>query len=156
MHYVKGSEDANGNILLGAVIGVFFDREAGGNRDNPFIESYLDARETHGSGDEKNISLRSFLAGIDFTDYWSYDGSLTTPPCSEGIKWSVIKNVQPISDRQLKIFTENLADDDNWSAGKGNNRQLMPLNGRTLSYSGASQLLAGAAAALTALVAFSF
>lgn len=155
MHYYKGTEDENG-ALLGAVIGVFFDRDAGGNYDNEFIASYLEARNTADDVKPSLIGLRKFLASIDFTNYWSYDGSLTTPPCWEGIKWSVIKKVQPISDAQLKVFTENLADDPNWSSGKGNNRELMPLNGRTLSYSGAFQTLAGAAAAITAIAALSF
>jgi len=34
-------------------------------------------------------------------DYWSYEGSLTTPPCTEGIKWSVMKQVQSMSQAQL-------------------------------------------------------
>lgn len=40
MHFVhKYSEDAeDGSIRLGAVLGVFFDREAGGDVDNDFIE----------------------------------------------------------------------------------------------------------------------
>ena len=45
--------------------------------------------------------MRQFLSTVDMTDYWSYDGSLTVPPCTEGIKWSVIKSVQPISEAQL-------------------------------------------------------
>ena len=59
---------------------------------------------------------------MDFKRYWSYDGSFTTPPCAEGIKWSIIKSVQPISDNQLKRFKIMLADDQDFADGKGNNR----------------------------------
>jgi len=37
-------------------------------------------------------------------DYWSFDGSLTTPPCTEGVKWQVMKQVATISREQLRQF----------------------------------------------------
>lgn len=167
VHVIKGSgENVNGEQVderYGAVIGVFFDRELGGNRDNPFLTSFFDARDSSCNGDEDcdtseetKIALRQFLGTIDFTEYWSYDGSFTTPPCTEGIKWSVIKQVQPISDAQLKKFTENMADKDSFAGGKGNNRVVQSLEQRTLSYSGAVNMLAATAAAFTAIAALSF
>jgi carbonic anhydrase len=36
--------------------------------------------------------------------YYTYMGSLTTPPCSEGVLWMVMKNPVPISAEQVGIF----------------------------------------------------
>jgi carbonic anhydrase len=36
--------------------------------------------------------------------YYTYMGSLTTPPCSEGVLWMVMKNPVPISSEQIGIF----------------------------------------------------
>jgi len=36
--------------------------------------------------------------------YYTYMGSLTTPPCSEGVLWMVMKNPVPISADQIGIF----------------------------------------------------
>ncbi len=36
--------------------------------------------------------------------YYTYMGSLTTPPCSEGVLWMVMKTPQPVSAEQLGIF----------------------------------------------------
>ena len=36
--------------------------------------------------------------------YYTYMGSLTTPPCSEGVLWMVMKNPVPVSADQIGIF----------------------------------------------------
>ena len=134
---------------LGGVIGFMFDRELGGNEDNPFLEAFLD-----NSGSQVKVNLESFLEGVDFSEYWNYNGSLTTPPCTEGIKWTVIKQVQSISDAQLKRFTDLWAGNPDFAGGKGNNREVQELKERTLYYNGAASLLAAGATALLATLAF--
>ncbi len=37
-------------------------------------------------------------------NYFTYMGSLTTPPCSEGVLWMVMKQPVPISPEQIGIF----------------------------------------------------
>jgi carbonic anhydrase len=36
--------------------------------------------------------------------YWAYDGSLTEPPCTEGVRWFVMEQVVEISRDQLRAF----------------------------------------------------
>lgn len=38
--------------------------------------------------------------------YYGYNGSLTTPPCSEGVKWIVLQNPITASQAQIDAFTE--------------------------------------------------
>ena len=38
--------------------------------------------------------------------YYQFMGSLTTPPCTEGVLWVVIKQPVTLSPAQLKLFTQ--------------------------------------------------
>ena len=37
-------------------------------------------------------------------DFLTYEGSLTTPPCSEVVSWIVLKEKAAISERQIQFF----------------------------------------------------
>lgn len=55
--------------------------------------------------------------------YYHYDGSLTTPPCSEDVKWIVLTTPIEMSAAQIAAFKAIIHD---------NNRPVQPLNGRKL------------------------
>jgi len=57
--------------------------------------------------------------------YYAFDGSLTTPPCTEGVKWMVLKQPMSITDEQLKAFQATMHGP--------NNRPVQPLHGRKIS-----------------------
>jgi len=41
-------------------------------------------------------------------DYYQYEGSLTTPPCTEGVHWIVIKDPVTVSSEDLAQFHERI------------------------------------------------
>ncbi|GMI64251.1 A. THALIANA ALPHA CARBONIC ANHYDRASE 1, CARBONIC ANHYDRASE 1, alpha carbonic anhydrase 1 [Hibiscus trionum] len=57
--------------------------------------------------------------------YYKYVGSLTTPPCTEDIKWSILGKVMSISKEQIAAMDSPLN-----SNCKRNARPCQPLNGR--------------------------
>jgi len=55
--------------------------------------------------------------------YYHYPGSLTTPPCSEGVAWYVLTQPTTISSKQHEVFTKVI---------QFNSRPVQAINGRTL------------------------
>ncbi len=62
------------------------------------------------------------LLPVDHNTY-RYRGSLTTPPCSEGVSWFVAVEPIELSANQIAAFT---------AIFQGNNRPTQPLNDRTV------------------------
>ena len=58
--------------------------------------------------------------------YYSFAGSLTTPPCSEGVQWMVLKEPVKLGAQQIKAFRQLY---------NANARPLQPLNGRVVKES---------------------
>jgi carbonic anhydrase len=60
------------------------------------------------------------------TAYYMYMGSLTAPPCSEGVPWFVLKTPVDISAEEISAFAKLYPHDV---------RPLQPLNGRVVKQS---------------------
>ncbi|KAG0053553.1 hypothetical protein BGZ83_000906 [Gryganskiella cystojenkinii] len=53
------------------------------------------------------VDLSPILRSIGkFSPRWEYEGSLTTPPCSENVSWLIMHNTYPISIVQLKALVD--------------------------------------------------
>lgn len=78
------------------------------------------------------VDLPIFVDTLNFNSFWSYDGSLTTPPCTEGIKWTVLSQVQRMTQDQFDNYDEMWRGNFDYARGEGNNRRVQPLNMRTL------------------------
>jgi carbonic anhydrase len=105
-----------------AVVGVFI---AEGSHNAAFDPVWANLPK------EKGVEVHYSAVSVDVdrllpaarTSY-RYDGSLTTPPCSEGVKWVVMTTPVELSGAQIKAFTTLVHD---------NNRPTQPLNGRTVA-----------------------
>ena len=60
---------------------------------NEFIRSLQVERANEYGQELSNVKVRSFLENVDQSSFWSYSGSLTTPPCLEDISWTVLNDV---------------------------------------------------------------
>nr|XP_020845099.1 carbonic anhydrase 7 isoform X2 [Phascolarctos cinereus] len=69
--------------------------------------------------------------------YWTYPGSLTTPPLSESVTWIVLKEPITISEKQMEKFRSLLftAEDDEKVRMVNNFRPPQPLKGRVVQAS---------------------
>ena len=121
-HFVNEADD--GGL---AVFGVFAER----GRENPaFAELTEDLPSEEGDVGRvaETVDVEALLPDDPGNaDRWSYPGSLTTPPCSEGVDWFVFTDPIEMSSEQIVAFTDVYAD---------NHRPIQPLNDRTVIVGG--------------------
>ncbi len=108
-----------------AVIGVFL---VEGER-NGFIEAIwgnipAEAGKTQ-IVDGVSVNVEAMLPAV--RTYYRFPGSLTTPPCSEGVDWNVMATPIELSKEQISRFR---------SFYEMNARPVQPLNGRTIQAGG--------------------
>jgi carbonic anhydrase len=96
----------NGDL---AVVAVFFEESEENNMD---IEKYWGTMPLK-RGDRTEVSgvEISHILPNDTKHYYTFEGSLTTPPCTEGVKWFVLKDKLSISKAQIealrKVYPHN-------------------------------------------------
>ncbi len=93
---------------------------------NPVIEGiWQNAPIT--AGETKEVGTVKINAGAlmpQSLSHYHYTGSLTTPPCTEGVEWFVMKDTVELSETQLKAFQ---------ALFPVNARPIQPLNDRVVS-----------------------
>jgi carbonic anhydrase len=106
----------------GAIVGVAVFLKAGAS--NPVIQQIWDHMPAH-EGQRAVPGLKLNPGALLPTDraYYSYRGSQTAPPCTEGVRWYVLKAPVEISRQQIAAFAALYPHDV---------RPPQPLNGRTV------------------------
>jgi carbonic anhydrase len=120
IHFVHQGDD--GKIL---VVGVF----AKVGAENPVLQKIIDHLPKE-EGKPFNIK-GEFLNPMNLfpqkQDHYNFSGSLTTPPCTEGLQWIVMSNPISVSEQQVAKLRA--------AAAGPNARPVQPLNKRAISYS---------------------
>lgn len=110
--------DANGNL---AVVGILLQK---GDADNAALAPVFDNLPAE-AGDPQSagvqINASAFLPENHL--FYTYTGSLTTPPCSQGVRWLLLETPVTISEAQFEAFA---------SLFEMNARPVQPLNNRDL------------------------
>lgn len=105
---------ATGHLL---VIGVLVEDGA----EHPALEALFHRLPRVGESVTTNVDPSGLLP--DDRHYASYEGSLTTPPCTEGVRWIVLTHPIEASGRQIAQFSARYPH---------NNRPVMPRHGRDI------------------------
>lgn len=103
-----------------AVVGVFLD-EGGANEALAPVFGQMPGEAGPPAVVPGTVDAAALLPGRRTT--WRYPGSLTTPPCSEGVSWLVMTEPVTASRGQVEAFR---------ALFPVNNRPVQPLNGRRL------------------------
>jgi len=110
--------DKDGNL---AVVAVLYEE----GKVNKGLEKAWKYMPMH-KGDKNAISTLVNAKEIlpQSYDYYRFNGSLTTPPCTEGVRWFVMKSIVSASKNQIEAFKKVMHGP--------NNRPVQPLNARVI------------------------
>jgi len=115
-HFVHA--DTNGDLV---VLSVMFEKG-----DSNIVLEKLWSHMPEQSGAHENLTDNITASNLmpKNMDYYQFNGSLTTPPCSEGVRWYVLKNPIKVSQQQVDKFHHTMH--------HANNRPVQSINARLI------------------------
>ena len=116
LHLVHQSAD--GKL---AVVGVLLEKGAENAAFKPVWDN-LPAKEAEEKATGVKVAAADLLPQVKTT--YRYSGSLTTPPCSEGVTWLLMTTPVEMSEAQIAAFAQLFE--------HGDARPVQPLNDRSL------------------------
>ena len=114
-HLVHQADDGQ----LG-VVGVLMNK---GKSNNELARIWAHMPEHKGDHTREAVKINAAHLLPKNTAYYNYSGSLTTPPCSEGVNWMVLQNAVSVSVEQVATFTKIFSKSI---------RPVQPLHGRAI------------------------
>jgi len=77
------------------------------------------------------LDMQALYSGVDKSKFWDYEGSFTTPPCTEAVDFYIMIGRAGMTMAQLNKFKAAIG----WDTlqANGNFRPPQPLNGRAVS-----------------------
>ena len=117
-HFVNVSDD--GKI---AVLALLYDYS---KNDNPFIKEIWDQmpKDIDNSNSDLTIDKSIHPLPDGHYSYYEFTGSLTTPPCTEGVEWLVLREKSYISKKQVQLFEKTLHFNNNRPIQKVYDREV--------------------------------
>lgn len=100
LHLVHAGADGSN-----AVIGVFLKRGSSSGALAPIFGALPDTLNVHEPLDQA-FNPADFLPKS--RDHYRYVGSLTTPPCTEGVRWIVMSEPVTVSDEDMAQFAQRI------------------------------------------------
>jgi len=116
-----------------AVLSVMFELSS---MCNPLLDEFWDLFPPDGSKTayarkSVEVDLSKLIEPLLPGGYYHWDGSLTTPPCTEGVDWNLFKAPLPVCQRQVDTLKSALG-----RTQKGvtvNNRVVQPIDDRVVT-----------------------
>lgn len=122
IHFVHSNPYTNETAVLGIFMESLFVTNETENNSLHFYDEdtqeewqrFFDIAQTLKEEDDVavfNINL-SALMGKNLNDFWRYHGSLTTPPCTENVFWTIFKQPILFMENELESFRKNIYFED--------------------------------------------
>ncbi|KAH9756414.1 alpha carbonic anhydrase 7 [Citrus sinensis] len=120
-HMVHESHD--GKV---AVVGIVYKI----GRPDSFLASISDHLRNISGSNERDATVGVIdprAIKIGSSKYYRYIGSLTVPPCTENVTWTIVRKVRSVTREQVRLLRVAVHDESNTNA-----RPLQPINMRSV------------------------